>query len=119
MHALPRALAAAAQKHGVEIHYNTTVSTIEHHNGRATAAITESGERYTFDAVVVNPDLPVAYRELLGKTPRKVAKLNYSPSCVTLLVGSNKGYDHLAHDNIHFGKSWMASSMSSSIRKNS
>ena len=106
MHALPRALAAAAQKHGVEIHYNTTVSTIEHHNGRATAAITESGERYTFDAVVLNPDLPVAYRELLGKTPRKVAKLNYSPSCVTLLVGSNKSYDHLAHHNIHFGKSW-------------
>jgi phytoene desaturase len=106
MHALPRALAAAAQKHGVEIHYNTTVSTIEHHNGRATAAITESGDRFTFDAVVLNPDLPVAYRELLGKTPRKVAKLNYSPSCVTLLVGSNKGYDHLAHHNIHFGKSW-------------
>jgi phytoene desaturase len=25
---------------------------------------------------------------------------------VTLLVGSNKKYDHLAHHNIHFGQSW-------------
>jgi phytoene desaturase len=35
-----------------------------------------------------------------------VKRLKYSPSCVTLLVGSNKSYDHLAHHNIHFGKSW-------------
>ena len=106
MHALPRALAAAAQKHGVEIHYNSNVTTIEHHNGRATAAITANGERFTFDALVLNPDLPVAWRELLGRTPRKISKLQYSPSCVTLLVGSNKSYDRLAHHNIHFGKSW-------------
>ena len=106
MHAVPRAMAAAAAKHGVEFHYNTTVSTIEHHNGRATAVITEGGERFTCDAVVLNPDLPVAWRELLGSTPKKVSKLQYSPSCVTLLVGSNKSYDRLAHHNIHFGKSW-------------
>ncbi|MSZ46189.1 MAG: phytoene desaturase, partial [Actinobacteria bacterium] len=49
---------------------------------------------------------PVAWRDLLGKTPRQVKNLNYSPSCVTLLVGSNKSYDRLAHHNIHFGKSW-------------
>lgn len=106
MHAVPRALAAAAQKHGVEFHYNTTVTEVEHHNGRATSVITENGERFTCDALVLNPDLPVAWRELLGTTPRKVARLNYSPSCVTLLVGSNKSYDRLAHHNIHFGKSW-------------
>ena len=106
MHAVPRAMAAAAAKHGVEFHYNTTVSTVEHHNGRATAVITENGERFTCDAVVLNPDLPVAWRELLGSTPKKVSKLLYSPSCVTLLVGSNKSYDRLAHHNIHFGKSW-------------
>lgn len=106
MHALPRALAAAAQKHGVDIRYNSMVTTIEHHNGRATAAITADGERFTFDALVLNPDLPVAWRELLGRTPRKISKLQYSPSCVTLLVGSNRSYEHLAHHNIHFGKSW-------------
>jgi len=106
MHAVPRALAAAAQKHGVTIKYNTTVEKIERNNSRATAVITSAGERIECDALVLNPDLPVAWRDLLGKTPWSVKRLNYSPSCVTILAGSSKSYDHLAHHNIHFGQSW-------------
>jgi phytoene desaturase len=106
MHAVPRALAGAAEKHGVTFQYNTTVTSVEHSNGRATAVLTEGGERITCDALILNPDLPVAYRDLLGKTPRRVKNLKYSPSCVTLLVGTKKKYDHLTHHNIHFGESW-------------
>ena len=106
MHAVPRALAAAAEKHGVVFKYNTTVTNVEVSNGRAKAVITESGERYECDAVILNPDLPVAYRELLGKSPVTIKRLKYSPSCVTLLVGSSKKYDFAAHHNIHFGHSW-------------
>ena len=106
MHAVPRALAAAAEKHGVVFKYNTTVTNVEVSNGRAKAVITESGERYECDAVILNPDLPVAYRELLGKRPVTIKRLKYSPSCVTLLVGSSKKYDFAAHHNIHFGHSW-------------
>ena len=106
MHAVPRALAAAAEKHGVVFKYNTTVTNVEVSNGRAKAVITEAGERYECDAVILNPDLPVAYRELLGKTPVTIKRLKYSPSCVTLLVGSSKKYDFAAHHNIHFGHSW-------------
>jgi phytoene desaturase len=106
MHAVPRALAAAAEKHGVVFKYNTTVTNVEVSNGRAKAVITESGERYECDAVILNPDLPVAYRELLGKSPVSIKRLKYSPSCVTLLIGSNKKYDFTAHHNIHFGHSW-------------
>ena len=106
MHAVPRALAAAAEKHGVVFKYNTTVTNVEVSNGRAKAVITEAGERYECDAVILNPDLPVAYRELLGKSPVTIKRLKYSPSCVTLLVGSSKKYDFAAHHNIHFGHSW-------------
>jgi len=106
MHAVPRALAGAAEKHGVTFKYNTTVTSIERENGRAKAVITDTGERFACDVVVLNPDLPIAWRDLLGKEPLSVKRLKYSPSCVTLLVGSNKSYDHLAHHNIHFGKSW-------------
>jgi len=106
MHALPRALAAAAQKHGVDIHYNSTVTAIEHRNGRATAAITEDGRRFECDALILNPDLPIAWRELLGIEPRRNKRLTYSPSCVTLLVGSSRSYDFAAHHNIHFGGKW-------------
>ena len=106
MHAVPRALAGAAQKHGVTFKYNTTVTGIEKSNGRATAVLTNTGERITCDVVVLNPDLPVAWKELLGKEPRSIKRLKYSPSCATLLIGSNKSYDRLAHHNIHFGQDW-------------
>ena len=106
MHAVPRALAGAAEKHGVTFKYSTTVTSIERKNGRAIAVLTEKGERIPCDVVVLNPDLPVAWRDLLGKQPRSVKRLKYSPSCATLLIGSSKTYDHLAHHNIHFGKSW-------------
>lgn len=106
MHALPRALAAAAQKHGVEIKYSSKVVKIERSNGRATAAITSDGERYPCDVLVLNPDLPVAWRDLLDKTPARVKRLRYSPSAVTMLIGSSKKYEKAAHHNIHFGESW-------------
>ncbi|MEI6407419.1 MAG: phytoene desaturase family protein [Actinomycetes bacterium] len=106
MHAVPKALAGAAEKHGVTFHYNTTVTSVEHNNGRARAVITATGERIECDALILNPDLPVAWRELLGSTPPSVKRLKYSPSCVTMLIGSSKKYDRLAHHNIHFGQSW-------------
>jgi len=106
MHAVPRAMAAAAEKHGVTFKYSTEVTGVEVVNKRACAVTTATGERIECDAIVMNPDLPVVWRELLGKTPRKVKNLKYSPSCVTLLVGSSKKYDHVAHHNIHFGESW-------------
>jgi phytoene desaturase len=106
MHALPRALAGAAEKHGVKIRYSTTVKSVAIHNGRATGVITDGDEFIPGDVVVLNPDLPIAYKELLNKEPLDVKRLNYSPSCAVMLVGSNKSYDHIAHHNIHFGQSW-------------
>ena len=106
MHAVPRALAAAAAKHGVKFVYDTSVTSLEKQGSRVTAAITDTGERYECDAIVMNPDLPVVWKDLLGKEPLSIKRLKYSPSCVTLLVGSNKHYDHIAHHNIHFGESW-------------
>ena len=106
MHALPRALAGAAEKHGVTFKYNTTVAKIDYQNGRARAVITTSGERIPCEVLVLNLDLPVAWRDLLGQVPKKIKNLNYSPSCATLLIGSNRDYQRLAHHNIHFGESW-------------
>lgn len=106
MHALPRAMAACAQKHGVDIQYGVTVQSVEHANSRATAVITTDGTRIEADAFILNPDLPVAYRDLLGINPLSVQRLKYSPSCVLLLAGSSQKYTKTAHHNIHFGKEW-------------
>jgi len=106
MHALPRALAGAGEKHGITFKYNSEVTKVDFKNGRAQAVITSSGERIPCDVLVLNPDLPVAWRDLLGRTPASIKRLKYSPSCVTMLIGSKKEYSHLAHHNIHFGESW-------------
>ena len=106
MHALPRALAGAATKNGVKIHYNSKVTKLEKSGSRVKAAITEDGSKYECDVIILSPDLPVAYRELLENVPRRVKRLNYSPSCAVILAGSSKRYGHIAHHNIHFGNSW-------------
>ncbi|RLP87768.1 MULTISPECIES: phytoene desaturase family protein [unclassified Micromonospora] len=104
IHAVSRAMAGAAEKHGVQIRYDTTVTRVETANGRATGVLTADGELVPADVVVLNPDLPVAYRDLLpAARPRR---LTYSPSCVVLHVGSRQGYAKIAHHNIHFGRAW-------------
>jgi phytoene desaturase len=105
MHAVPRALAGAAEKHGVAIRYDTTVARVETSGGRATGVITTDDEFIPADVVVLNPDLPIAYRDLLPES-RRQRKLRYSPSCVVLHIGSSQGYSRIAHHNIHFGKAW-------------
>lgn len=108
MHAVPRALAAAAQKHGVRFRYGTSVTEVEVRNGRAVAAITSAGERIPADVVVVNADLPTAYHQLLPGEyrPRRLNRLRYSPSAVVLHAGSSTSFDDLAHHTIEFGNAW-------------
>jgi phytoene desaturase len=106
MHAVPRALAGAAAKHGVEFRYGTEVTRVEVQHGRARAVLTGDGDRIPADVVVVNADLPTAYARLLGGTPRRVGRLRYSPSAVVLHAGSSVRFDGLAHHTIDFGRRW-------------
>ncbi len=108
MHAVPRALAGAASKHGVELRYDTTVTRVEVAGGRARAVHTADGERIAADAVVVNADLPTAYERLLPPelTPRRVRRLRYSPSAVVLHAGSTAAVPDPAHHVIDFGQAW-------------
>lgn len=104
LHAVPRALAGAAGKHGVTFRYGTEVTAVEVAGGRARAVRTAGGERIPADVVVLNPDLPVARRDLLGRPVRR--PLRYSPSCVLVHVGADAAYSKIAHHNIHFGRAW-------------
>lgn len=108
MHAVPRALAGAIEKHGGQIRYGTTATRVEVQGGRARAVHTAGGERIPADVVVLTADLPMAYRELLppGLAPRRLPKLRYSPSCFVLLAGSRQSYRHTAHHTISFGRAW-------------
>ncbi len=106
MQAVPQAMADAAAKHGVEFRYDTEVASVETRGDRATAVVTVDGERIAADVVVLNPDLPIAYRDLLHREPWSIRRLKYSPSCAVLLAGSTAQYSQIAHHNIHFGRAW-------------
>jgi phytoene desaturase len=108
MHAVPRALASAAQLHGVDIRYGVDVSRVEMSGRRAVAVHTRDGERIAADVVVLNPDLPVAWRELLTPTatPRRISRQRYSPSCLLMLAGTTLPHGTQAHHTIHFGTAW-------------
>ena len=110
MHMMAAGLAEAVRDAGVEIRYDSPVTRIlRKPNGPVVGVEIGASERLDADAVVCNPDLPVAYRELLpGVTaPRAARNGKYSPSCL-LWVAGVKGLppDDAAHHNIHFGKDW-------------
>lgn len=107
IHAVPTAMAAAAQAHGVTIRLGTEVASVERTGGRASAVVTTDGERLPLDVLVVTADLPVARRELLDDPLRRTPRL--SPSCWLLLAGgtgSPAGPDGLRHHTISFGSAW-------------
>jgi phytoene desaturase len=106
VHAIPTAMAAAAAAHGVSIRYGTTVTRVLTTGDRATGVETDAGDLVRADVVVLNPDLPVAYRELLGERPHRVVPVRSSPSAFVLHLGSRQGYAKIAQHNLHFGHSW-------------
>ena len=109
MQALPQALANAASDAGADVRYHTTVTALEHSGDRITAVHTAEGERVGADAVVLTPDLPVVHR-LLGRAPRRLVPLRWSPSAVVLhagvQAGTGPGWTGLAHHTIMFGEAW-------------
>jgi len=116
MHAVPVGLAAALEKSGVELRYGVEVDRIvlaEGSRGRV-RGVHVTGAHGTSqlleaDAVVCNPDLPVAYRTLVPglKPPFAVRHGHYSPSCALWHVGVRGELpEGTAHHNIHFGEAW-------------
>ena len=114
MHQMAAGLAAAVEAAGVTIRYDSPVSEIARFADGSVRGVRlgegDGAELVAADAVVCNPDLPVAYRELLGDdvaAPRRARTGKYSPSCL-LWVAGVEGLPpaEAAHHNIHFGDDW-------------
>ncbi len=78
-------------------------------SGAVTGVRLDDGEVVDADAVVANPDLPVAYRTLLpGLAHAPAARLgHYSPSALVWHVGVRGELPAgTEHHNIHFGGDW-------------
>lgn len=106
IHAVARALSAAAGEAGATLHWNTAVTRLERTPaGRIAAAHTADGRRLPCDAVVLTCDLPLAYR-LLGRTPRRPLPRRHAPSAVVLHAGTDRTWPRLAHHTLSFGHAW-------------
>ena len=110
MHALPVALAQAAEKAGATFRYGDAVTSVLRSSaGRVAGVQTASGTKIAADAVVGTLDLPTAYATLLPelRPPRAARSGSYSPSAVVWHVGV-RGVPEppVAHHNIHFGTQW-------------
>jgi phytoene desaturase len=112
MHAIPRAMAAVAEAAGVTIRYGADVERVDVTGDRATGVCIRGGDRVPADVVVLTPDAPVAFRELLPDTAagrvwaRRLPRQKYSPSCFLLLAGGRSRYPGAAHHTISFGRAW-------------
>ena len=91
MHAMPTALATAAEKAGATLRYGDAVDRDPPllRPVASPGCALRAGEQIPADAVVCTVDLPVAYRKLLPdlKPPRAVRPGRYSPSAVVWHVG--------------------------------
>jgi phytoene desaturase len=101
MAAIPQAMAAAAQRHGVTIRYGTEVSALRERHGRIQAVETAAGDCISADAVVWNADAGAA-RRLLG---RRVRRRRFAPSCVLWHAGTPQTSVE-THHTISFGAAW-------------
>jgi phytoene desaturase len=112
MHALPRAMAAAATKAGAQFRYGERVERVllaEGSTGAVQGVRLAGGEVLRAGAVVCNPDLPVVYRTLVPglEPPRAVRRGRYSPSAVVWHAGVRGALPPgTAHHNIHFARPW-------------
>lgn len=112
MRQVGQALADAAVAAGAEIVYGRTVTGLERAHGRVTALRhrasddpTGPTERQPCDATVLTPDLPIVH-DLLGRAPRRIVPLRYSPSAVVLHAGLRTARPEAAHHTISFGDAW-------------
>ncbi|WP_116247823.1 phytoene desaturase family protein [Nocardiopsis sp. FIRDI 009] len=105
MRALGDALADAVVDAGGAVHYGKDVRGLERHGDRITAVRTFDGSRFGCDAVVLTPELPMAYR-LLGRTPWRPVPLRFSPSAVVLHAGVDRAWAETHHHTLSFGAAW-------------
>ncbi|WP_421978071.1 1-hydroxycarotenoid 3,4-desaturase CrtD [Roseivirga seohaensis] len=107
MHDITQSLYQLALKVGVKFHFNTSVSKITLHEGKAKGIVTKYGFHKT-DRIVSNMDIVGTYERLL-KGERKPTKLINQPKSSSALIfywGIKKDFQQLDLHNIFFSNDY-------------
>ncbi|KNX36964.1 phytoene desaturase family protein [Luteipulveratus halotolerans] len=106
INAIPAAMAGALARHGAEIRYGTTVTSVVD-DGRSVSVTTADGVRHVADSVVLTCE-PDSAATLLGdRSPRALRRpVRLSPSCVVLAAGVRRRIPGRGHHTIHLGNAW-------------
>lgn len=107
MYALIQAMQKLATELGVKFHLDSPVEEIIASKGAA-RGVRVNGAEIGADAVLVNADLPYAYRSLLPESAgrdfrlrRKREKLQYTASAFMLYLGVNRKLENMRHHNFY------------------
>ncbi|SDR30690.1 phytoene desaturase family protein [Thermostaphylospora chromogena] len=111
MHAIPKALAALAEKKGAVIRYGVRAVEVETDGTGVAAVRLDTGERLATRHAVVACDLPRAHARLLPPAARdwRLRRPRFSPSCLVVHAGLDRRPPGQAHHTLHFGRQWAAS----------
>lgn len=109
MISITNALYQLALKKGVTFHFNTSVQSIIHHQGKVNG-IAANDENYFADVVVSNADIYFTYQQLLKDESKasKVLKQERSCSGVIFYWGMNREFPQLHLHNIFFSGNYKA-----------
>ncbi|GIH62997.1 phytoene desaturase family protein [Microbispora siamensis] len=115
MHAVPRAMAAAAEKAGAVFRYGVRATRIETDGAGVVAVRLDTGERLAARHAVVACDLVRAHgrRGGDGLLPEEAAdwrlrRPRFSPSCLVAHFALDRRPEGQAHHTLHFGREWEA-----------
>ena len=111
MHQIALKLEAVAKEAGVKFVYNVTVEKIDTNGNRAKQLIFSDGATKQSDLIVVNADLPYAYRNLLpdNKISARLDRKTYSCSAIVFHWGLSKAYPQFVHHSIFLSKDYRES----------
>ena len=100
MHAIPRALQRLAEDLGVVFRLDTEVATVAQAGGRATGVTLADGSTVAADLVVVNADLPHAYKRFLDQPAPGDQKFKYTCGAFLMFLGAKKKFPTILHHNL-------------------
>jgi len=102
MHQIALKLEAVAKKFGVKFVFNKTIERIETQGNQARTLICNDGTIIESDIIVINADLPYAYRNLLPykRLSARLDHITYSCSAIVFHWGLSKPFPQFEHHSI-------------------